>query len=396
MNARTGTCSWGRQAPGAAKRALLLGFMVVLGLPAATRAQGDPGTANTAAEARAVSGPARREAYRLAVLRVKDAFHVPGVVAGVWIPGHRPWKIASGFADMETRRLIGLDDHFPIRSVTKSYTVTLVLQLVRDKTLSLDDPIGKYVPGIPNGDSITLANLAAMESGVKNYSDTQEFLSALMADPAKAWTPQEIVNLAIPYSPVFPPAAEYNYSNTNTTLLGMVVEKVTGQTLAERFQQGIFAPLGLKDTAYPNTMDIPVPHAAPYIVDKTTGALEVCPAVNLSAFGAGGGMVTTLGDLHRWGKALGTGEIIGSKLQKTRLAHSRVATSGPEYGRYGLGIGELRGWWGHTGEGLGYQAATFCDPRTGAVISVILNSSQSTNVATEIFKALADIVRPPR
>ena len=354
------------------------------------------GIAANAAVTGLAENSGRREAYRLAVLRVKDEYHILGVVAGVWVPGQAPWKIATGFADMGSRRLIRLDDLLPIRSVTKSYTVTLLLQLVRDKSVSLDDPIGKYVTGIPYGDLITLANLAGMESGVKSYSDTKEFLDGLVADPNRGWTPRQLVDLALPYSPLFFPAADYNYSNTNTTLLGMVVEQVTGQALADRFQKRIFNPLGLKRTSYPNDMDIPVPHAEPYFVDPATGRVEDCPAVNLSAFGAGGGMVTTLDDLHRWGKALGTGELIGRSLQKTRLLHSRPATSGPEYDRYGLGIGELKGWWGHTGEGLGYQAATFYDPRTGAVISVEINSSQPVNVATEIFKALAGVVHPPK
>ena len=354
------------------------------------------GTAATAADAGPAVESGRREAYRLAVIRVKTAYHIPGVVAGIWVPGKEPWTIATGFADMETRRLIGLDDRLPIRSVTKSYTVTLLLQLAREKAISLDDPIGKYVAGIPYGDLITLANLAGMESGVKSYSDTKEFLDGLMADPSRGWTPRQLVDLALLYPPLFAPGADYNYSNTNTTLLGMVVEQVTGQTLADLFQKRIFNPLGLKRTSYPNNMDIPDPHAEPYTVDPATGRVEDCPTVNLSAFGAGGGMVTTLGDLHRWGKALGTGELIGPRLQKTRLLHSRPATSGPEYDRYGLGIGELKGWWGHTGEGLGYQAATFYDPRTGDVISVEINSSQPVNVATEVFKALADIVHPPK
>ena len=69
-------------------------------------------------------------------------------------------------------------------------------------------------------------------------------------------------------------------------------------------------------------------------------------------------------------------------------------TNGPEYDRYGLGIGELKGWWGHTGEGFGFQAATFYDPVTRSVIAVALNSTQPENVATQIFKALADVVRP--
>ena len=127
-------------------------------------------------------------------MRVKTAYHIPGIVAGVWVPGQAPWKIATGFADMGSRRLISLEDRLPIRSVTKSYTVTLLLQLVRDKSVSLDDPIGKYVAGIPYGDLITLANLAGMESGVKSYSDTKEFLDGLVAIragvglPGNSWT----------------------------------------------------------------------------------------------------------------------------------------------------------------------------------------------------------------
>src|SRR5437762_13806019 len=114
--------------------------------------------------------------YREAVLEVMSRYHIPGAVAGVWVPGQAPWKVAQGVADIQTRRPIGLDDYFPIRSVTKSFTVTVLLQLVRGGTASLDDTIDKYVPGIPNGNRITLAQLAGMQSGVKDYSQVPAFL----------------------------------------------------------------------------------------------------------------------------------------------------------------------------------------------------------------------------
>lgn len=393
-----GSLSLGRWLIGVTKRIFFLGFILVLGLPAAasaTRIDWAGSTAGTTPDASLFSSSARDDAYREAVLRVMEEFHLPGVVAGVWIPGKRPWKIAQGFGDVGSGRPISLDDHFPIRSATKSFTVTLILKLVRSKAISLDDPIGKYVPGIPNGCEITLAHLAAMESGVKSYSDVPEFFPELEKDFGRTWTPRELVDLALPYSPVFVPGAEYNYSNTNCILLGMVVEKVTQKPIAEMYRKWIFKPLGLRETSYPNNTDIPSSHPTPYIVDPGTGEPTECPVVNLSAFGASGGIVSTLEDLRRWGKAVGNGQLIGSRLQKTRLEHSRPATSGPEYDRYGLGIGELKGWWGHTGEGLGYQAATFYDPKTRAVISVLINSSQGVNVATEVFKALADVVHPP-
>jgi D-alanyl-D-alanine carboxypeptidase len=130
----------------------------------------------------------------------------------------------------------------------------------------------------------------------------------------------------------------------------------------------------------------------PYEVDPETGATELLPFINLSALGAAGGIVTTLAELRVWGEALGSGRLISAGLQAQRLQRSRPATNGPEYDRYGLGIGQLKGWWGHTGEALGFQAAVFRDPASGTVIAVALNSSQPINAATEVFKALADVV----
>ncbi len=338
---------------------------------------------------------ARREAdYLEVVRRLAAEFKVPGAVAGVWLPGHRPWTTALGVADVESGRPIAVGDRFPIRSITKSYTVDLVLQLQRARRLSLDDPISRYVPGVPGGDRITLAQLAGMTSGVKNYTQSQAFLESFAADPARPWAPAEIVEAATAESPVFPPGASYNYSNTNTILLGMVVEKVTGRPLNEVYRDRIVRPLGLTGTSYPNDATLPSPHPTPYEVDPATGALEEIPPINLSSLGAAGGLVSTLRDLHLWGRALGTGALAGPSLGRLSRRAARPATDGPEYDRYGLGIGQLKGWWGHTGEALGFQAATFYDPRTRAVIAVALNSSQPTNVATEIFKALTDVVGP--
>lgn len=340
----------------------------------------------------AARGQARREAYLATVQRVLAEFHAPGAVAGVWVPGQRPWVTAQGVANVETGQSISIDDRFPIRSITKSFTVTRILQLARERRLSLNDPISDYVEGIPNGDQITLAQLAGMNSGVKNYTQAPRFIEQFAGDFTRPWTPREIVDTTIPDSPVFAPGTQYNYSNTNTILLGMVVEQVTARPIAATFQTRILNPLRMKDTSYPNDASIPSPHPTPYLVDPATGDLEEAPAVNLSSLGAAGGLVSSIQDLRRWGVALGTGRLVGPRLHRLSERLTRPATDGPEYDRYGLGIGELKGWWGHSGEALGFQAAVFYQPRTRAVIAVALNSSQSTHVAVEIFKALADKV----
>jgi len=336
--------------------------------------------------------------YDTAVRRVISQYHLPGVAVSVRVPGETEWRQAYGYGDVESHTPMDLANHFSIRSVTKSFTVTLILQLVRDHAISLEDKLDKFVPGVPNGSIITIADLAGMQSGVFDYSGTPEFLAILEKDLSHAFTDVQLVGYAIPYSPRFAPGAQYDYSNTNTVLLGMIVEKVTGQTLAQALAQRILDPLGLHETSYPQSVPLPPPDPTPYEVAIATGATERLPLVNPTVFSAAGAMVSTLDDMQAWAAALGDGRLIGAELQSERVNRSRAATSGPHYDRYGLGLGITRGWWGHTGEALGLQSAVFYDPTTGATIAVLVNATPSSdappflNFADEIFEALADVL----
>lgn len=335
--------------------------------------------------------------YKSAVSRVMSRYRIPGAVASVRYPGDDEWKEAFGYADVAAGTPSRTGDYFSIRSITKSYTVTLLLQLVRDKAVTLDAVIDTFVPGIPNGKRITLADLAGMQSGVANYTSVKAFIDVFVRDLGQPFTDAQIVGYAIPASPRFDPGAEYEYSNTNTILLGMAIEKITGASFASVLQARILGPLNLAGTSYPTQVALPNPHPTPYEVDIVTGELEVLPFVNPTSLSAAGAMVSTLDDLQTWGRALGDGRLIGAELQAERIARSRVVTNGPTYDRYGLGIGILDGWWGHTGTALGWQAATFYDPRTQATIAVAMNatppaSTGDLNLAEEVFKELAAVV----
>ncbi len=336
--------------------------------------------------------------YALAVEAVLAQYRVPGALVSVNVPGDPHWKQAFGYANLASRTAFDPASHGSIRSITKSFTVTVILQLVRDGTLKLDDKLDQFIPGIPNGDKITLADLAGMQSGIADYTAQPGFQKDFGSNFDRAFTEAQLVAYAVPVSPIFPPGALYHYSNTNTVLLGMVIEKVTGQLLGSVLQARIFTPLGLTGTTYPLTVPLPLPHPTPYEVDTATGAAEALPLVSPTGLAGAGGMVSTLADLETWGRALGDGRLIGATLQLERIARSRPVTNGPEYERYGLGIGILKGWWGHTGTGVGWQAATFYDPHAGATISVMVNSTpvqipgRDLNLAQEIFEAVADVV----
>jgi D-alanyl-D-alanine carboxypeptidase len=335
---------------------------------------------------------------RAAVQSVLDRYNAPGALAGLWRPDAPPWKVAFGVADVASGRPMTLDDHFSIRSITKSFVVTALMILARDGALSLDDPIGAYVPGIPNGDTITLTQLAAMESGVKSYTGILAFVEEFIDHPERVWTDVEIVSYAIPASPIFDPGAQYDYSNTNTILLGMVIEKVAKAPLADVLRTRIFDPLGLRSTSYPSAIDLPSPHPLPYAANRSLGPPTPFPFYDPSGFGAAGAMVSTLDDMGVWGEALGTGRLLSPALQALQLSHSRPATDGPVYEHYGLGIGEIHGYWGHTGEALGFQAAVMHHPERGITIAALVNASpavsegRSDNISEEIFDELAKAV----
>src|SRR4029079_9896542 len=111
------------------------------------------------------------------------------------------------------------DTHFRIASNTKTMTSAVIMELAQENKLSLDDPISKYVPEVPNGNNITIAQLLEMRSGLYNYTDDPIISATMDANPAKVWTPVEVLAIAFAHPPNFPPGAQYEYDNTNYALL---------------------------------------------------------------------------------------------------------------------------------------------------------------------------------
>src|SRR5438067_8477678 len=157
-------------------------------------------------------------------------------------------------------------------------TAAVIVQLAQQGKLSLDDPVSKYVPSVPNGDQITIAELLKMRSGLYNYTDAPELSASLDRAPTRAWTPQEMLAIAFKHPPYFAPGTAFRYCNTNYALLGLIAEKLDGKPLARNMQDRLFGPLGLKDTLLPastsNTLPDPYSHGYMYgdssfaLVDK--------------------------------------------------------------------------------------------------------------------------------
>lgn len=349
--------------------------------------------------------PAIEAELREIVSSYREEFGIPGILAGVWIPGQGSLVIEDGVSDIETDAPIKKDEHVRIGSVTKSFTVTVILQLVGEGLISLDDPVGDYLPGVENAEA-TIAELADMRSGIFNYTEDADFVTEFVeSDFLRVWTDQELVDYADANVPYFPPGGGWHYSNTNTVILGMIAEQVTGRTIGEEISDRIIAPLGLGGTSYPTTPDMPLPFAHGYGFEPPEDISFSDP----SSSAGSGAMISRLEDLKKWGVALGSGTLLTSELQAVRINSlspivydpcddddpDRPKRSCPEYDEYGLGIGELSGWIGHTGEYVGYTNLVMYEPETGSVVVIIANRfGVGAHVPTAIFREFADILNP--
>jgi D-alanyl-D-alanine carboxypeptidase len=328
-----------------------------------------------------------------AVNQAMAAVSVPGAMIGVWGPDGS-YVRAFGVADKATGAPMKTDFYSRIGSQTKTFTATGVLQLAGQGKLGLDDPIAKFVDGVPQGDRITLRQLARMQSGLFNYSESTAFQQAMFADPRRPFTPQELLNFAFAQPNEFPPGEGFQYCNTNYILLGLVVERVSGQPLHVYVRDHILTPLGMSHTSFPTNNAFPEPHAQGYTVQTANGAEATSTDWDPSWGWAAGAMISTLDDMHIWAPALATGKLLTPEMQAQRLQTVGAPGLPPQDG-YGLGIFNLGGWIGHNGSLPGYQTVAVYLPEKQTTMVILINtdieqqgSEPSTTLATAITKEL--------
>lgn len=320
---------------------------------------------------------------------------VPGAIVGLVIPGELDYVKAFGVADTGTGRPMSVADHTRIGSETKTFTGTAVLQLVDQGRISLQDPISKYVDGVPNGDVITLDQLGRMRSGLPSYTDNEQFTQRFYAEApagpdAFATTSQELLDMAFVQPVKFAPGAEFDYCNTNTVLLGLVVERVTGLALGDYLQQHVFAPFGLTQTSWPLNGAMPEPFAHGY-TKTPDGEIVDATFWNPSWGNAAGQIVSTYPDMARWAAILGRGEGIAPWTQAQRTT---VEGAVPGVG-YGFAMFNAHGWLGHNGSLPGYTTVAVYLPERDATLVVFVNSDvPSEHSAGQLATAVTELATP--
>jgi D-alanyl-D-alanine carboxypeptidase len=350
--------------------------------------------------------PINRAALQAAVDTTAKKLLVPGAVVLLSTPQGK-FMVTYGTTKLGAKAPPRAGTHFRIASNTKTMTAAVILQLAQEGKLSLTEPISKYVPGVPNGGNITIAELLNMRSGLYNYTDAPEFSATLDRNPAKVWTPEELLAIAFKRPPNFPPGTAFQYCNTNYALLGLVVEKVDGRPLAKAMQHRLFRPLGLHNTLLPaaTTNTIPKPFSHGYLYGSTSVALVGTPPysadfkaaaiagkvlphdytnLNHSFAAAAGGVISTSNDLAAWIRALVSGRVLNPAYQRRWQGSLQPEDPNKPNGQqYGYGIAQMR--WGpnaiyfHGGETPGYNSFIGYDPTNRVTLVVWTNLTVALN-----------------
>jgi D-alanyl-D-alanine carboxypeptidase len=264
--------------------------------------------------------------------------------------GGRTFLRSYGLADTSSGRELTPADHFRIASITKTFVATAVLQLVEEGKLKLDDVLETYVPDVPNGNAITIRQLLGMRSGVFNYIDDQDFLKSYEADPLlPSWKPADILPILGRHPPNFAPGAKTEYSDSNYVLLGMILEKVTGQSVEQVVEERVIRPLGLgANTSFPTTPAMPDPYARGYWPDGRDFT-----ASNPKVAWTAGAIVSTVPDLTRYAPQLARGELLKPETQAERMKVTELSSGGGLTAYYALGVLTIGDWIGHSGGSSG-------------------------------------------
>jgi len=371
-------------------------------------------------------------AFRAVVEAAAKELLVPGAMVVLRTP-QGSYDVAVGTTELGKQTPPAADTHFRIASNTKTMTAALIVLLAQDGKLAFSDPISAYVPGVPNGENITIAELLTMRSGLYGYTSDPALATALDTDPAKAWTPQEALAIAFEHPPEFPPGTAYDYSNTNYALLGLVAEKVGGRPLAQQLHDRVFVPFGLDQTSLPAADDtaIPSPSSHGYMYGGTFYALadDPYPADMQAAARAGtlkpidytnqnpsyataaGGAISTASDLATWIKALVSGKVYDADHYRQWLtslqAEDPAAPDGQKYG-YGISyqrFGPNAAMYYHGGELPGFNSFMGYDPDNDVTLVIWTNLTLSLDGRTtanamlpvlldEIYAGLS-LVPPP-
>ncbi|GAC1667262.1 MAG: serine hydrolase domain-containing protein [Candidatus Limnocylindrales bacterium] len=366
---------------------------------------GQPGGSITSATAdRRQAALAARLQATLDQVRTKLA--IPGASATVLLPDGSTWTGVSGFAVVASKTAVTATTAFAFASISKTFTSAIILQLIDAGRLHLTDPVVGLLPPLPItiDRRITVGMLLGHTSGLADYFLNPKIDAALRAQPSATWTTDQTLRFVGPRAAL--PGVAWHYANTNYLLLGLIAERLTGQSLADAIRTRLLDPSGLDATWFQAEEPARARLADGYWFRGTAATVSpidladgsgIAPFRSVVTAAAGAGsMAGTSGDLARWARALYSGRVLGPTGTAILLS-GFVKTSGYVPGvAYGYGVQALsiagHPSLGHSGRLLGFQSAVRHFPLDGLTIAVLTNQSRAD--PADIVRELLAVALP--
>ncbi len=344
--------------------------------------------------------PAQEQSIVAAAQKQLKAFGgkqpIPGVYIGIYMPGKKPYLKGVGVADLKNKKPFAEHDRFRIGSNTKTFVVTVLLQLQDEHLLKVDDPISKFDIGvkIPNAKNISIRQLAEMRSGLFEAYDTKEF-NALNVKPNTKLPANKLIGWAVAHKPVCAPGTKWNYSNTNYLILGRIIEVVTHDSVGNQIRKRTIEKFGLTATTFPETVAMPRPYAHGYGLDKKGNWEDVSETLPPCITWAAGNMISDVPDMARWVKAYVTGTTNSAESQRDRMKCSPIGENTKM--SFGMGIGHDAGWYGYTGGLPGYHTAAYYLPDKDITLIAFVTAQKEKpmpGAANVIAREISRIITP--
>jgi len=338
---------------------------------------------------RGTAGP-DAEALRAALAGLPDADATAALVRVGGTDGS--WRGSAGVHDLESGAAADPDARFRAGSTTKVVTAATVLRLVAQGKVDLDTPVQRYLPGLLTKafEPVSVRQLLNHTSGIRagdGFGDTFEDQYAHRFDTL---TPRQVVASAVAKGPEFRPGERQDYLNINYTILGLLIEKVTGHSYASEATRLVLRPAGMRDTYFPGTDPrIRGPHNHGYQLvqeaDDTTKFVDVTDW-NQADRWAAGDMISTTADLERLITALFRGRIV----PEPQLKEMFTVPAGVEGASYSAGLQRFeyggKVYWLKSGARYGYSAVVLA---TRDLSRTLVYSVNSTDAKGETMNAVA-------
>lgn len=312
----------------------------------------------------------------------------PGCAIGVAKDGKPIVQKAYGMADLEHDVPNRADTIFEAGSVSKQFTAAAVLLLAHDGKLSLDDPVRKYVPELPDyGAPLTIRHMLGHTSGLRDWGE----IASIAGWPrtSRVHTHQHVIDiLSLQKSLNFPSGTQYSYSNSGYNLAAIIVSRVSGKSFAEYSNERIFAPLGMTRTSWRDDYTRVVKGRAIAYSPAPSGFKTNMPFENVHG---NGGLLTTVGDLLKWNENFVSPRVGDEAFLRIQQEPGKFNDGKPHTYAMGLVVAPYRGVpeVAHSGSTAGYRAHLTRFPEQRLSVAVLCNVSSGT--ATQYARAVADM-----